>query len=99
MDIFFVFLDTAPTRIYTLSLHDALPISHRLGDGGEMPIVALLGRLVVIRADHEGPRRPRPLGDRKSTRLNSSHANSSYAVFCVKKKTPFPLAGPGARPS
>src|SRR2546427_5962282 len=69
---FFFFNDTATTEIYTLSLHDALPIS--CGDGGPAP-----------------PRRPRrppptPYRDRKSTRLNSSHSQISYAVFCLKKK-------------
>src|SRR5476651_2819184 len=68
---FFFFNDTATTEIYTLSLHDALPICC----GSIFP-----------------PRRtPAPCGrisrlDRKSTRLNSSHANISYAVFCLKKK-------------
>src|SRR6476620_11884086 len=67
---FFFFNDTATTEIYTLSLHDALPICDRWPAG--------LGR------SHPGPHRPRE--DRKSTRLNPSHANSSYAVFCLKKK-------------
>src|SRR5258708_27337792 len=76
---FFFFNDTATTEIYTLSLHDALPIcaleivQHRLG----------VGRVSARRglADH-ARRRP----DRKSTRLNSSHQIISYAVFCLKKK-------------
>src|SRR5947207_11866668 len=72
---FFFFNDTAPTEIYTLSLHDALPISrgggHRRG-----------GR---PRCDPGQGRRPRRI-DRKSTRLNSSHTVISYAVFCLKKK-------------
>src|SRR5687768_17956920 len=69
---FFFFNDTATTEIYTLSLHDALPISHRgRAAGGSDP----------------GPRRPRDgAQDRKSTRLNSSHGYISYAVFCLKKK-------------
>src|SRR6202453_5415465 len=67
---FFFFNDTATTEIYTLSLHDALPISSfcyfvgcwvRAVDGGTYPL------------------------DRKSTRLNSSHLRISYAVFCLKK--------------
>src|SRR5258707_7332077 len=75
--IFFFFNDTATTEIYTLSLHDALPISlgeMRVGmeDGVERILPALVGQAL--------------LGDRKSTRLNSSHANISYAVFCLKKK-------------
>src|SRR3712207_9351717 len=75
----FFFNDTATTEIYTLSLHDALPIwsppaspnpaggSGRSGWSGSAP-------------------RTSPGPDRKSTRLNSSHANISYAVFCLKKK-------------
>src|SRR5258708_24956299 len=71
----FFFNDTATTEIYTLSLHDALPISRRArhGDGGRGGAVAQGAR-----------RRGR---DRKSTRLNSSHQIISYAVFCLKKKT------------
>src|SRR5215203_7127767 len=67
---FFFFNDTATTEIYTLSLHDALPI--RRTDPARC---------------HRASNSPvwhRP--DRKSTRLNSSHANISYAVFCLKKK-------------
>src|SRR3712207_7255309 len=77
--VFFFFNDTATTEIYTLSLHDALPI---------------LGR--ALRRHLHGGVPPRASGahcpslcvsrDRKSTRLNSSHANISYAVFCLKKK-------------
>src|SRR5256885_5133814 len=95
---FFFFNDTATTEIYTLSLHDALPISRdhfpaTLRDFNEYvramiaegavrvePRAADLARLVV---------RPRVRllpGDRKSTRLNSSHLVISYAVFCLKKK-------------
>src|SRR3712207_9589940 len=93
---FFFFNDTATTEIYTLSLHDALPIFTELAPGRH-------------RSPQEAPRAPglkmkkgqdskpwpfqrcsgwrslRPQ-DRKSTRLNSSHANISYAVFCLKKK-------------
>src|SRR2546430_12421702 len=81
---FFFFNDTATTEIYTLSLHDALPISVRparypgpreaQGErrGGE----AEQG----LRGDVQS------CGDRKSTRLNSSHSQISYAVFCLKKK-------------
>src|SRR2546430_17704866 len=73
--LFFFFNDTATTEIYTLSLHDALPICsqptfarHRSKTrGGEQRL-------------HGLPR------DRKSTRLNSSHSQISYAVFCLKKK-------------
>src|SRR3712207_7631318 len=79
---FFFFNDTATTEIYTLSLHDALPICGCAGGhaaGGHRP-----GRAGQSRAHLEA--RPHRLGDRKSTRLNSSHANISYAVFCLKKK-------------
>src|SRR5215469_18194215 len=68
---FFFFNDTATTEIYTLSLHDALPICpapHPTSQGGLCGVSA--------------PGRP----DRKSTRLNSSHVEISYAVFCLKKK-------------
>src|SRR2546430_6176806 len=76
---FFFFNDTATTEIYTLSLHDALPISLpvletiRLSSCGvELPMATLT--------------RTCPGADRKSTRLNSSHSQISYAVFCLKKK-------------
>src|SRR5258707_2618783 len=73
--IFFFFNDTATTEIYTLSLHDALPISS----------VGVL--LMVDVCDARAPDyAAQCLADRKSTRLNSSHANISYAVFCLKKK-------------
>src|SRR2546430_4465947 len=76
VSIFFFFNDTATTEIYTLSLHDALPIY-----AGDDP----------RRADGTGPladlhRVRAGLRDRKSTRLNSSHSQISYAVFCLKKK-------------
>src|SRR3712207_9014205 len=89
---FFFFNDTATTEIYTLSLHDALPIS---------ALAAPIDRLRVcpLECPANGmDERPIRLGyvgagfiaqsiqDRKSTRLNSSHANISYAVFCLKKK-------------
>src|SRR2546427_5721145 len=78
--IFFFFNDTATTEIYTLSLHDALPIWDRAGDGQpSVPSRAdAYGAQVVGHADADG--------DRKSTRLNSSHSQISYAVFCLKKK-------------
>src|SRR6266516_5590595 len=75
---FFFFNDTATTEIYTLSLHDALPISDR--DAG--------GERLVQQRHPEGHRD----GDRKSTRLNSSHRTISYAVFCLKKNKPINLA-------
>src|SRR5688500_20236345 len=71
----FFFNDTATPEIYTLSLHDALPISM----GGQ----ARPGPPGDREQDRRGQRRP---GDRKSTRLNSSHLVISYAVFCLKKK-------------
>src|SRR5258707_3480875 len=72
---FFFFNDTATTEIYTLSLHDALPIYRRLTHARDarQAVLQLECRIVAE-------------VDRKSTRLNSSHANISYAVFCLKKK-------------
>src|SRR3712207_8197082 len=91
------FNDTAPTEIYTLSLHDALPISGRGGLQHRVRIDALSAHVRVKSARAGGDRcaAVSPLRlisllallDRKSTRLNSSHANISYAVFCLKKKT------------
>src|SRR2546426_12190994 len=72
---FFFFNDTATTEIYTLSLHDALPICALSMMGSSCP------EATPHRADQ-----PREQGDRKSTRLNSSHLVISYAVFCLKKK-------------
>src|SRR2546427_13127952 len=86
LDIFFFFFfnDTATTEIYTLSLHDALPISAQM-PGENFSAVA--GRKIVGRVATEieaiGSYPPE---DRKSTRLNSSHSQISYAVFCLKKK-------------
>src|SRR2546422_5179106 len=77
--VFFFFNDTATTEIYTLSLHDALPIC-MTGKAGQW----LLGALVMDDR-RPGLNQPSPL-DRKSTRLNSSHGYISYAVFCLKKK-------------
>src|SRR3712207_9063966 len=92
---FFFFNDTATTEIYTLSLHDALPICVHASILVRDPVglVDVLG--LLSGRDAEQPVRrvdlPAMLGvvdrqDRKSTRLNSSHANISYAVFCLKKK-------------
>src|SRR3712207_7310921 len=108
--MYFFFNDTATTEIYTLSLHDALPISAVLSaikrreydgyhyEAADASLALLIGRTTgeakplfelesvrVIsekRADGETT-----VEDRKSTRLNSSYANISYAVFCLKKKT------------
>src|SRR2546430_13298301 len=87
--LFFFFNDTATTEIYTLSLHDALPISASFRSPS---VSSLSGR------SRERPLRARRTSvmysgfagmvsrDRKSTRLNSSHSQISYAVFCLKKK-------------
>src|SRR5438067_12613408 len=81
--LLFFFNDTATTEIYTLSLHDALPIFAR------RQVALTVGlhqhELAVL---HDTRRQPDDvlLGDRKSTRLNSSHVSISYAVFCLKKK-------------
>src|SRR3712207_7136035 len=93
---FFFFNDTATTEIYTLSLHDALPIlgvldAQEPGAGGEIQLTDAMAKLIgeqpfhAVKVDavrHDCGDR----ADRKSTRLNSSHANISYAVFCLKKK-------------
>src|SRR3712207_7578377 len=90
MFVFFFFNDTATTEIYTLSLHDALPISAEAVL--EQRIVKVTNRVTLQGTLFNGLRASRPLDtgvnveDRKSTRLNSSHANISYAVFCLKKK-------------
>src|SRR5256885_3083532 len=81
--IFFFFNDTATTEIYTLSLHDALPICFAVGNLG----LAHVGfhvefALHAVNDDFQ----VQLAQDRKSTRLNSSHLVISYAVFCLKKK-------------
>src|SRR5438132_10298959 len=73
----FFFNATPTTELYTLSLHDALPI---LGHG----VGLKASRRTSAR--HQAPRQMTGRGDRKSTRLNSSHTVISYAVFCLKKK-------------
>src|SRR3712207_9273819 len=108
MALVFFFNDTATTEIYTLSLHDALPISegqagdagHRHGarGGGQAVLLGSAVKLaegqtragegdaatgIDVQGLHAGQVQHE---DRKSTRLNSSHANISYAVFCLKKK-------------
>src|SRR3712207_7837947 len=93
---YFFFNDTATTEIYTLSLHDALPIYKADQEvGAERERAGLRVRHVAELADHLEHALPRLVveqgravdhADRKSTRLNSSHANISYAVFCLKKK-------------
>src|SRR3712207_8475443 len=87
--LFFFFNETATTEIYTLSLHDALPISDTLP-----ALFAGVRRVFVVTSDptvepaavDAAVAAGVELIDRKSTRLNSSHANISYAVFCLKKK-------------
>src|SRR2546421_8275420 len=87
---FFFFNDTATTEIYTLSLHDALPIC---GRRRRVRMRRLRPPGGVLRAGANHPARAAGDGhrqgyaaDRKSTRLNSSHDQISYAVFCLKKK-------------
>src|SRR5947209_16411479 len=75
----FFFNDTATTEIYTLSLHDALPICSNWRSCWRKADRASISDLMSVRVGMVGL-------DRKSTRLNSSHANISYAVFCLKKK-------------
>src|SRR5260221_12215992 len=86
---FFFFNDTATTEIYTLSLHDALPISHEHPDWIKTEFQDRT-RWGCPLGDPETNQIPQdcPAGnpDRKSTRLNSSHTVISYAVFCLKKK-------------
>src|SRR5438477_8421214 len=74
---FFFFNDTATTEIYTLSLHDALPI-WALGNGTRPLSASYSVTPKLYRSERTS--------DRKSTRLNSSHMSISYAVFCLKKK-------------
>src|SRR3712207_7967146 len=92
---FFFFNDTATTEIYTLSLHDALPISPLQQDRAQREAARSSDALRQTRLRRARRNRIRVVGaervakvrsDRKSTRLNSSHANISYAVFCLKKK-------------
>src|SRR5204863_10199166 len=102
----FFFNDTPPPQIYTLSLHDALPIlTLRLADAALAQVLHLLERLDPLGNEiqaHVAPERDEGVDDgggmafgsdrvdehldRKSTRLNSSHVEISYAVFCLKKK-------------
>src|SRR2546430_12370949 len=86
--LFFFFNDTATTEIYTLSLHDALPIldvrhvvEHDARDRLRAQVGDRVGLGEVLELGVLGLQR-----DRKSTRLNSSHSQISYAVFCLKKK-------------
>src|SRR3712207_8340365 len=92
----FFFNDTATTEIYTLSLHDALPIFvATFADGVTFVglaavrdprlVVATISAALGVREAGGRPLADSLVADRKSTRLNSSHANISYAVFCFKK--------------
>src|SRR3712207_7967140 len=94
--LFFFFNDPATPEIYTLALHDALPISEfahaREWTLSQLALAWLLHQPAMV-SPIIGATRPEQVrenakasGDRKSTRLNSSHANISYAVFCLKKK-------------
>src|SRR5690242_21413343 len=76
----FFFKDAATTEFYTLSLHDALPISRRASAAPLSPeqLLTAMAKRSSCAAHHNA--------DRKSTRLNSSHMSISYAVFCLKKK-------------
>src|SRR5438874_7295126 len=94
--MFFFFIDTPPPSIYPLSLHDALPIcptgsvavsGAAIGDAlgrAAVRVVKITGSLRTF-AGVAGPTIAK-VRDRKSTRLNSSHVEISYAVFCLKKK-------------
>src|SRR2546430_12342737 len=82
---FFFFNDTATTEIYTLSLHDALPISRRRAGGPERG-----EERAILARSPAGVEESHLREDRKSTRLNSSHSQISYAVFCLKKKKTIP---------
>src|SRR5256886_6011373 len=96
--LIFFFNDTATTEIYTLSLHDALPIYHRGEDApgapreeiqieAEEPLARSNARaLLHVQLEALPPEFHAIDADRKSTRLNSSHSQISYAVFCLKKK-------------
>src|SRR2546430_6221108 len=81
LSFFFFFNDTATTEIYTLSLHDALPICRRAAVDHDLGAADERRRVGSQEESAAGD------VDRKSTRLNSSHSQISYAVFCLKKKT------------
>src|SRR5438034_8717264 len=85
--MFFFFNDPATTEIYTLSLHDALPISKPRGILMEVSALQqMLSRFRQLQEDLQRQVNSVTVEDRKSTRLNSSHTVISYAVFCLKKK-------------
>src|SRR3712207_8679476 len=101
MNLLIFFNDTATTEIYTLSLHDALPICirrvHVSGWRGEFGRAGVDPFVDGVNAERAAGTRDfgfacackHGQADRKSTRLNSSHANNSYAVFCLEKKTTY----------
>src|SRR2546430_8184860 len=101
ISFFFFFNDTAPTEIYTLSLHDALPIStlrmHTNCFHGSAP--AFSRDAILHLNGHSGSSSNWTMSrlDRKSTRLNSSHSQISYAVFCLKKKKSTPARSAAGR--
>src|SRR5690606_41624397 len=86
----FFFYGTATTEIYTLSLHDALPIYGSTEGAVASGVASAAGTVSVMGSAGAGSGSGVTLGsksgDRKSTRLNSSHVKISYAVFCLKKK-------------
>src|SRR3712207_8145830 len=84
--MFFFFNDTATTEIYTLSLHDALPIFKALNMQNKSVLYPDITCTNPVNAAVYAGYKVVFSEDRKSTRLNSSHANISYAVFCLKKK-------------
>src|SRR2546422_8596871 len=90
---FFFFNDTATTEIYTLSLHDALPISFSFNALSTQPRSTVPASICFIEAVSFS-RIAFAEADRKSTRLNSSHGYISYAVFCLKKKKKKPIRRP-----
>src|SRR2546429_2526857 len=103
--IFFFFNDTATTEIYTLSLHDALPI-WEVTTPPPAPVASPTTRGAATTPPMDttlSARTLRVTTDRKSTRLNSSHGYISYAVFCLKKKhydpTPYCMLGQPSPPS
>src|SRR5690348_18205364 len=93
---YFLFNDTATTEIYTLSLHDALPIYQRVQhDEHAIGFLDAIGQRLAITIEirrrgqryfRDAAKSRQRRADRKSTRLNSSHPSISYAVFCLKKK-------------
>src|SRR3712207_9366983 len=86
-NLYFFFNDTATTEIYTLSLHDALPIlAEAMAADHDLALLALWAEPAMAHAAFLSGAEGAVVLDRKSTRLNSSHANISYAVFCLKKK-------------